>query len=153
MRRDGRIYSDDGRPFRPARRTLGHHNRRYLLQNTPHGVKPRAKKGIWAPNRKDEGRHVHQTSRRGRCQAPPYDLLHHGRPDQRYTGATALLDDLPKAHWLLAGRGYDAVLFRDTLEQKGIKPCIPGRKFVPILSRTTNGNTSGPTKSRSCWAA
>lgn len=45
-----------------------------------------------------------------------------------YTGAAALLDDLPKAQWLLADRGYDADWFRDALEQKGIKPCIPGRK-------------------------
>lgn len=41
-----------------------------------------------------------------------------------YTGAAALLDDLPKAQWMLADRGYDAEWFRDALEQKGIKPCI-----------------------------
>src|SRR3546814_11990256 len=29
---------------------------------------------------------------------------------------------------MLADRGYDADWFRDALEQKGIKPCIPGRK-------------------------
>ena len=45
-----------------------------------------------------------------------------------YTGAAALLDDLPKAQWLLGDRGYDADWFRDALQQKGIKPCIPGRK-------------------------
>jgi len=45
-----------------------------------------------------------------------------------YTGAAALLDDLPKAKWMLADRGYDADWFRDALEQKGIKPCLPGRK-------------------------
>jgi transposase len=45
-----------------------------------------------------------------------------------YTGAAALLEDLPKARWMLADRGYDAEWFRDALEQKGIKPCIPGRK-------------------------
>ncbi len=39
-----------------------------------------------------------------------------------YTGAAALLDDLPKAQWMLADRGYDAAWFRDALEQKGIKP-------------------------------
>jgi len=39
-----------------------------------------------------------------------------------------LLDDLPKAKWRLADRGYDADWCRDALEQKGIKPCIPGRK-------------------------
>jgi transposase len=45
-----------------------------------------------------------------------------------YTGAAALLDDLPKAQWLLADRGYDADWFRDAFQGKGIKTCIPGRK-------------------------
>ena len=45
-----------------------------------------------------------------------------------YTGAAALLGGLPKAEWLLADRGYDADWFRDALKDKGIKPCIPGRK-------------------------
>ena len=45
-----------------------------------------------------------------------------------YTGALALLDALPKADWLLADRGYDADWFREALQDKGIKPCIPGRR-------------------------
>ncbi|QQX91734.1 IS5 family transposase [Gluconobacter sphaericus] len=45
-----------------------------------------------------------------------------------YTGAAALLDSLPAAQWMLGDRGYDADWFRDALEEKGIKPCIPGRK-------------------------
>ena len=45
-----------------------------------------------------------------------------------YTGAAALLERLPRAQWLLAGRGYDADWFRAALEEKDIKPCIPGRK-------------------------
>lgn len=45
-----------------------------------------------------------------------------------YTGAAALLSSLPRADWLLADRGYDADWFRDALEDKGIRPCIPGRK-------------------------
>jgi transposase len=51
-----------------------------------------------------------------------------------YIGAAALLDDLPKAQWMLADRGYDADWFRDALHEKGIQPCIPGRKsrLVPI---------------------
>ena len=48
--------------------------------------------------------------------------------DSDYTGAAALLGSLPKAEWLLADRGYDADWFREALEDKGIKPCIPGRK-------------------------
>ena len=42
-----------------------------------------------------------------------------------YIGAAALLDELPKAQWLLGDRGYDADWFRDTLQSKGIEPCIP----------------------------
>lgn len=51
-----------------------------------------------------------------------------------YTGAATLLDDLPKAQWMLADRGYDAERFRDALEQKGIKPCIPSRnsRSMPV---------------------
>ncbi len=45
-----------------------------------------------------------------------------------YTGAAALLDDLPKAQWLLGDRGYDADWFRGALQAKGIQPCIPSRK-------------------------
>ena len=36
------------------------------------------------------------------------------------TGAAALLDDMPKAQWLLGERGYDADWFRDALQAKGI---------------------------------
>jgi IS5 family transposase len=35
---------------------------------------------------------------------------------------------LPKAQWLLADSGYNADWLRDALEDKGIKPCIPGGK-------------------------
>jgi transposase len=45
-----------------------------------------------------------------------------------YSGAAVLLGSLPKAEWLLADRGYDADWFRDALKDKGIRPCIPGRK-------------------------
>ena len=56
-----------------------------------------------------------------------------------YIGAAALLDELPKAQWLLADRGYDADWFRDALEEKGIKPCIPGwrSRKEPIKIRQT----------------
>lgn len=42
--------------------------------------------------------------------------------------AAVLLDERPKVQWLLADRGYEADGFRNALEEKGIKPCIPGRK-------------------------
>ncbi|GAB1362973.1 hypothetical protein MASR1M32_22090 [Rhodobacter sp.] len=46
-----------------------------------------------------------------------------------YIGAMALLGSLPRANWLLADRGYDADWFRDALKDKGIKVCIPGRRY------------------------
>ena len=45
-----------------------------------------------------------------------------------YTGAGALLGRLPEAEWLLADWGHDADWFRHALKDKGLKPCIPGRK-------------------------
>ena len=58
-----------------------------------------------------------------------------------FTGAAALLCSLPSAQWPLApshglranhcratDRGHDADWFREALRDKGIKPCIPGRK-------------------------
>jgi len=48
---------------------------------------------------------------------------------RNYTGAAVLLDDLPKAQWLLGYGGYDADWFRDALQEKGIKAYTPGRKF------------------------
>jgi transposase len=38
------------------------------------------------------------------------------------------MNGVPEAEWLLADRGYDADWFRETLVDKGTKPCIPGRK-------------------------
>ena len=45
-----------------------------------------------------------------------------------YVGARALLSGLPKVKWLLGDRGYDADWFREALQDKGIRACIPGRK-------------------------
>ena len=45
-----------------------------------------------------------------------------------YIGARALLNGLPPAEHMLADRGYDADWYREALEDKGIKPCIPSRK-------------------------
>lgn len=51
-----------------------------------------------------------------------------------YIGARALLDSLPPTKHMLADRGYDADWYREALEEKGIKPCIPPRKGrkIPI---------------------
>ena len=45
-----------------------------------------------------------------------------------YIGARALVSSPPKVDWLLADRGYDADWFREALNDKGIRACIPGRK-------------------------
>ena len=44
-----------------------------------------------------------------------------------YIGARALLGSLPNVEWLLGDRGYDADWFREALQNRGIRPCIPGR--------------------------
>jgi transposase len=103
--------------------------RRNLSQGPPHGIQPCGKKG-------GAGRLI------GRTKGGMNTKLHavtdaNGRPISffmtagqvgDYIGAAALLDELPKAQWLLADRGYDADWFRDALQEKGITPCIPGRK-------------------------
>lgn len=45
-----------------------------------------------------------------------------------YIGARALLRSLPKVDWALGDRGYDVDWFREALKDRGICPCIPGRK-------------------------
>src|SRR5690606_35012227 len=121
---------DDGRPGpAPSCRAQDDHDRCDLSQSAPHGIQPGGKKG-------GPGRLI------GRTKGGMNTKLHavtdaHGRPISffmsagqvsDYTGAAALLDTLPKAQWLLGDRGYDADWFRDALQEKGITPCIPGRK-------------------------
>lgn len=67
-----------------------------------------------------------------------------------YIGAAALLDELPKAKWLLADRGYDADWFRDALQEKGISPAFRVGNPETRPSNTTNVATSAATGSRSC---
>ena len=45
-----------------------------------------------------------------------------------YTGARALVSNLPAAEWLLGDRGYGADWFREALVNMGINPCISERK-------------------------
>ena len=49
-----------------------------------------------------------------------------------YTGARALVENLPAADWLLGDRGYDADWFREALEDKGIRP-MP--ESIPVCKR------------------
>ena len=45
-----------------------------------------------------------------------------------YRGAAIVLPVLPDADTLIADRGYDSDWFRHALVDRGIEPCIPGRK-------------------------
>ena len=45
-----------------------------------------------------------------------------------YRGAATVLPALPEADILIADRGYDSDGFRAALEDRGIEPCIPGRR-------------------------
>ena len=43
-------------------------------------------------------------------------------------GARALVSSLPNVDWSLGDRGYDADWFREALNDRGLRDCIPGRK-------------------------
>jgi len=45
-----------------------------------------------------------------------------------YRGAQAMLTALPEADTLIADRDYDSNWRREALAEKGVEPCIPGRK-------------------------
>ena len=61
-------------------------------------------------------------------QGRPIDLFLTAGPVSDYIGARALISGLPNVKWLLGDRGYDADWFREALQDKKIRPCIPGRK-------------------------
>ncbi len=100
-----------------------------MPQNAPDGFQPAVEKG-------GRGRLI------GRTKGGMNTKLHAvtdslGRPIRffisdgqvsDYTGARALVNSLPLADWLLGDRGYDADWFREALNDRGIKSCIPGRK-------------------------
>ena len=62
----------------------------------------------------------------GECR--PIDLFLTAGSVSDYIGARALVSRLPSVEWLLGDRGYDADWFREALQDKKIRPCIPGRK-------------------------
>ena len=65
----------------------------------------------------------------------PIDLFLTAGPISDYIGARALVSGLPNVKWLLGDRGYDADWFREALQDKKIRPCIPGRKKRKTLVR------------------
>ena len=52
-----------------------------------------------------------------------------------YRGADTVLEALPEAAVLIAGKGYDSNRLRKALAKRGIKSCIPGRanRKEPII--------------------
>ena len=46
---------------------------------------------------------------------------------------------------VIGGDGYDADWFREALQHKGIRPCIPGRKKRKTRTNATSDSTSGTT--------
>ncbi len=133
MKRHGGVRSHDGRSGRGSRGPKDGDDRRHLPQGASHGFQPAVEK---RGPRAQPGRLI------GRTKGGLNTKLHaitdaDGRPIRFFltagqvsdhTGALALLSTLPKADWLLADRGHDADWFRNALADKGIKPCIPGRK-------------------------
>lgn|SRR5690554_1454502 len=139
LERQGHLCADAFRNGGSEPRNRHAHDRRYALENTSNGLKSGTEKG-------GRGRLI------GRTKGGMNSKLHTvtdavGRPIRMflsagqtsdYIGARALLACLPKANHMLADRGYDADWYREGLEDKGIKPCIPSRKGRknPILHDT-----------------
>jgi transposase len=66
---------------------------------------------------------------------------------------TRMMDDLPKAQWLLGDRGYDADWFRDALQAKASSPASRAGDDATGQSDTTSAATGAAAPSRSCLAA
>jgi transposase len=129
LEREGRICPDPGRTGGRGARADDSDDRRDLPEDPPHGDQPGGEK-------RGRGRLI------GRTKGGMNTKLHAvtdsaGRPIRLfitagqvsdYIGARALSGSLPAVDWLIANRGYDADWFREALKDKGIRPCIPGRK-------------------------
>ncbi|OLS47872.1 IS5 family transposase [Rhodovulum sulfidophilum] len=61
-------------------------------------------------------------------QGRPIDLFVTAGQVSDYIGARALRSGLPSVKCMLGDRGYDAGWFRESLQDKVIRACIPGRK-------------------------
>src|SRR3546814_561398 len=137
--RQGRLPSDDGRSGGTSGfRTQDGDDRRDLSQGPPHGIEPTGKKG-------GPGRLI------GRTKGGMNTKLHavtdaNGRPlsffmtagqVSDYIGAAALLDELPKAQWLLTDRGYDADWFRSEEHPSELPSLMRTSYSVFILKKQT----------------
>ena len=131
--RQGYLCPDDARSGGRSGGSKDGDDRRDLSEGAPHGDQPEVEKG--GPD-DQRGRLIGRT--KGGMNTKLHAVTHeNGRPirffmtagqARDYIGAAAKLSSLPAAEWLLGDRGYDADWFRDALKDKGIKPCIPGRK-------------------------
>ena len=129
MERQGHFCGDDGGSGCRAWRTEDHHDRRDLSQGPPNSDQLGRQKG-------GRGRLIGRTKGgmntklHAICdsQGRPLNLFVTAGQVSDYIGARALVSSLPKVEWLLGDRGYDADWFREALKDKGIRPCIPGRK-------------------------
>ena len=130
---DGGLRPDHGGAGLRRWRGKGRDDRRDVSEGAGHGFESAGQKG--EPNDK-RGRLIGRTKGGLNTKLQTVtDAI--GRPIRFFMtagqvsdhmGAAALLGSLPGAEWLIADRGYDADWFRDALKDKGIRPCIPGRK-------------------------
>ena len=100
-----------------------------LSQSAPHGFEPAGKKGglgrLIRCTKGGVNTKLHAvTDANGRL----ISLFMTAGHVSDYIGPAALIDRLPRAQWLVGDRGNDADWFRETLQAKGITPCIPSRK-------------------------
>ena len=58
----------------------------------------------------------------------PFRAKSLGRLRVDHRRCRSALGSLPAAAWIIADRDCDADWFREALRDKGIRPCIPGRK-------------------------
>jgi transposase len=70
-----------------------------------------------------------------------------------YTGAAALLDDLPKAQWLLGDRGYAPTGSEMRWKPRASSPASQIGHPATNRSGTTSAATGAAAASRSCSAA
>lgn len=110
-------------------------DRRTRSEDTPHGLKPgRQKREAWPPGWPGQGRGELQTARCHGGFGPPHAEVSDGGPAQRLhrrTGAAGKPASCCQDR--LADRGCDADWYREALEIKGIKPCIPSRKGRKVV--------------------
>ena len=129
VEREGHLRADDGRAGGRTRREDDRDDRRDVSQSPPNGDQyGRQKRGRGRLIGRTKG--GMNTKLHAICysQGRPIDLFVTAGQVSDYIGARALLSGLPKVKWLLGDRGYDADWFREALQDKGIRACIPGRK-------------------------